>query len=25
LTVPILDEFYPEWSTSYGRVKNLDS
>jgi hypothetical protein len=25
LTVSILDEFYPEWSTSYGRVKNLDS
>src|SRR5215216_429126 len=24
LTVPILDKFYPEWSTSYGRVKNLD-
>jgi len=24
LTVPILDEFYPEWSSSYGRVTNLD-
>src|ERR687897_110752 len=24
LTVPILDEFYPDRSTSYGRVKNLD-
>src|SRR5215213_6618506 len=24
LTVPILDEFYPERSSSYGRVKNLD-
>jgi hypothetical protein len=25
LTVVILDEFYPQWSTSYGRVKNLDT
>jgi hypothetical protein len=24
LTVTILDEFYPEWNSSYGRVKNLD-
>jgi len=24
LTVPILDEFYPDRSSSYGRVKNLD-
>jgi len=24
LTVPILDEFYPEWSSSYGRVTNLE-
>jgi len=24
LTVPILDEFYPEWSSSYGRVTKLD-
>jgi hypothetical protein len=24
LTVAILDEFYSQWSSSYGRVKNLD-
>jgi hypothetical protein len=24
LTVAILDEFYPRWSTTSGRVKNLD-
>jgi hypothetical protein len=24
LTVPILDEFYPEWSSSYRRVTNLE-
>ncbi len=24
LTAPILDEFYPEWSSSYGRVTKLD-
>jgi hypothetical protein len=24
LTVSILDEFYPEWSSSYGRVTNLE-
>src|SRR5919106_799975 len=24
LTVAMLDEFYPQWSSSYGRVKNLD-
>jgi len=24
LTIPILDEFYPEWGTSYGRLTNLE-
>jgi hypothetical protein len=24
LTIPIIEEFYPEWSTSYGKVTNLD-
>ena len=24
LTVPIIEEFYPEWSSSYGKVTNLE-
>ena len=24
LTVPVLDEFYPEWNSSHGRVTNLE-